>query len=188
MSEEAASAPDPDRHVAEPGPFERFERWFESRSRRYAAPATRLSLGIVFIWYGAQKPFIPGSSPVHRPVAHFAEALGLGVLPGPTGLVLHVVGLFEVTVGTLILFNFLRTAMPLFLLHQATTLVAPFVVVQYAFREPYVEVGPVVLPVAVDWFSAFALKNLVFVAAFMFLYVEYRERDDRNDRPASTDG
>lgn len=156
-----------------PGPYARFERWFASVCGEYAADATRLSLGIVFVWYGAQKPFIPGSSPVHRPVAHFAEALGLGGLPGPTGLLLHFVGLFEVTVGTLVLFGFLRTALPLFLLHQATTLLAPFVVMQYAFREPYVEVGPLVLPVAVDWFSAFALKNLVFVAAFMFLYANH---------------
>lgn len=169
-----------------PGRYARLERRFESFCRRYALTATRLSLGIVFVWYGAQKPFIPGSSPVHRPVAHFAEALGLGVLPGPTGLLLHFVGLFEVIIGTLILFNFIRTAAPLFLVHQVTTLVAPFVVVQYAFREPFLNIGPVVVPIAVDWFSAFALKNLVFVAAFMFLYARFRE--DRSNRDESGDG
>ncbi|WP_435066145.1 hypothetical protein [Halobaculum sp. EA56] len=159
------------------GVYVQFEQWFEDLSRKYAYHATQLSLGIVFVWYGAQKPFIPGSSPVHRPVAHFAEVLGLSVLPGPTGLLLHAVGLIEVIVGTLLLFGFIRTVTPLFLLHQATTLVAPFVVMQYAFREPYVEIGPIVLPVAVDWFSAFALKNLVFVAAFMYLYANYRGRN-----------
>lgn len=165
------------------GPYGRFEQWFEGVAREYAYPATRLSLGFVFVWYGAQKPFIPGSSPVHRPVAHFAEALGLGVLPGPTGLLLHAVGVFEVIVGTLFLFDFIRTVTPLFLLHQATTLVAPFVVTEYAFREPYLEIGPVVIPVAVDWFSAFALKNLVFVAAFLYLFVNHRERHS----PSSAD-
>lgn len=159
------------------GAYERFEQWLEEIARQYSYPATRLSLGVVFVWYGAQKPFIPGSSPVHRPVAHFAEVLGLGVLPGPTGLLLHAVGLIEVIVGTLFLFDFIRTVTPLFLLHQATTLVAPFVVMEYAFREPYVEIGPIVLPIAVDWFSAFALKNLVFVAAFLYLFMDHRERD-----------
>ncbi|MFB6196007.1 MAG: DoxX family membrane protein [Haloplanus sp.] len=163
--------------------YARFEQWFERMSRRYAYAAMRLSLGVVFVWYGAQKPFIPGSSPVHRPVARFAEALGLGVLPGPTGLLLHAVGLIEVIVGTLLLFDFIRTVMPLFLLHQATTLVAPFVVMRYAFREPYVDIGPVLLPVAVDWFSAFALKNLVFVAAFMHLYVNHGERNPATSEP-----
>lgn len=168
--------------------YARFERWFETVCRRHAYLATRLSLGLVFVWFGAQKPFVPGSSPVHRPVAAFAQALGLGALPGPTGILLHLVGLFEVSLGTLILFDFLRTATPLFLVHQATTLVAPFVVLSDAFREPYVELGPVVLPVAVDWFSAFAMKNLVFVAAFMFLYANHEPStgppaEDR-ERPA----
>lgn len=156
--------------------YARFERRFAAICREYAYLAIRVSLGIVFIWYGAQKPFIPGRSPIHRPVAMFAETLGLGILPGPTGLLLHFVGLFEVVVGTLILFDFVRTATPLFLLHQAITLVAPFVVLQYAFRAPYLEIGPVVIPIAVDWFSAFALKNLVFVAAFMFLFARHRDR------------
>lgn len=177
MADDGEAPEPPGRNTDTVGLYTRFERRFESTCRQHAYPATRLALGIVFVWYGAQKPFLPGSSPVHRPVAVFAETLGLGVLPGPTGLLLHFVGLFEVTVGTLILFDFLRTALPLFLFHQATTLVAPFVVMQYAFREPYVTLGPVVLPVAVDWFGAFALKNLVFVAAFMFLYANHGERN-----------
>lgn len=177
MSEEGETTTEGIARDPPTGSYARFERRFESVCRRYSYPAARLSLGFVFVWYGAQKPFVPGSSPVHRPVAHFAEVLGLGALPGPTGLLLHFVGLFEVTVGTLLLFGFVRTATPLFLLHQATTLIAPFVVMRYAFREPYLELGPLVVPVAVDWFSAFALKNLVFVAAFMYLYVTYRNRN-----------
>lgn len=160
-----------------PGIYARFEAWFDSVGRRYGYQAIRASLGIIFVWYGAQKPFVPGRSPVHRPVAAFADALHLGILPGPTGLLLHLVGLIEVVIGVLILFDFIRTVTPLFLAHQATSLVAPFVVVEYAFREPYLELGPIVVPVAVDWFSAFALKNLVFVAAFMVLFHHHYERE-----------
>lgn len=152
------------------------ERWLEGLFRAYGYTYARLAFGFVFIFFGAQKPIVPGASPVRADVSLFVTRLGLGALPGPIEWVLFFIGTYEMLLGFLILFDRMRPATPLFVAHQTTSLIAPFVVMDVAFRAPYFGVGPLTIPYALDWFAAFALKNVLFVAAFVFLFVEYRRR------------
>lgn len=169
-----------------------FSEWVEGREQqlealftRYGYSYARLAFGFVFVFFGAQKPLVPGASPVGYDVTLFATRLGLEALPGPITWVPLFIGLYEMTLGTLILVDKIRLALPLFFAHQLITLVAPFVVWDTAFQEPYLHLGTVTVPYAFDWFGAFALKNVLFIAAFCFLFCEYRRRIDRDQNVAN---
>lgn len=155
---------------------EGIELRLEGLCRAYGYTYARLAFGFVFIFFGAQKPIVPGASPVRADVSLFVTRLGLDALPGPIEWVLFFIGTYEMLLGFLILFDRMRLATPLFVAHQTTTLIAPFVVMDVAFRASYFEAGPLTIPYALDWFGAFALKNVLFVAAFVFMFVEYRRR------------
>lgn len=160
----------------------RREQQLEALFTRYGYSYARLAFGFVFILFGAQKPFVPGASPVGYDVTLFATRLGLGALPGPITWIPLLIGCYEMTLGTLILFDKIRPALPAFFAHQLVTLIAPFVVWDTAFREPYLHLGTVTVPYAFDWFAAYALKNVLFIAAFCFLFTEYRRRRVNGDQ------
>ena len=156
--------------------IEHREQQIEALFTRYSYSYARVAFGFVFIFFGAQKPLVPGASPVGYDVTLFATRLGLGALPGPITWIPLFIGCYEMFLGMLILINKIRLALPLFFAHQLVTLVAPFVVWDTAFREPYHHIGALTIPYAFDWFAAFALKNVLFIAAFCFLFAEYRRR------------
>ena len=156
--------------------IERQEQRIEALFTRYGYSYARVAFGFVFVFFGAQKPLVPGASPVGYDVTLFATRLGLEALPGPITWIPVFIGCYEMLLGVLILLGTIRLALPLFFAHQLLTLVAPFVVWDTAFREPYLHFGALTVPYAFDWFAAFALKNVLFIAAFCFLFTEYRLR------------
>ena len=156
--------------------IERREQQIETLFTRYSYSYARVAFGFVFIFFGAQKPLVPGASPVGYDVTLFATRLGLGAFPGPITWIPLFIGCYEMLLGVVILLDKIRLALPLFFAHQLVTLVAPFIVWDTAFREPYLHIGALTVPYAFDWFAAFALKNVLFIAAFCFLFCEYRRR------------
>lgn len=150
------------------------------------------SFAFVFFYFGLQKwPIIQGASPVRPPVQAFVETVGFGgwiPLAPTTGLLF--IGIYEVTLGTLWFGTFIEEkyfgTSRLFVGVAAMTVAHQFVgflplllVPDVAFRHtqlwlPFV--GTLPLPVALDWLSAFILKNLLFVGAFLYVYVEWAKR------------
>ncbi|MFB6192349.1 MAG: hypothetical protein ABEI11_03410 [Haloarculaceae archaeon] len=150
------------------------------------------SFAFVFLYFGLQKwPVVRGASPVRPPVQAFVEAVGFGgwiPLAPEVGLLL--IGIYEATLGvlwvaTLVEERWLGTsraflgAAPMTLAHQSITFLPLVVVPEVAFRGtqlwlPLVGTGP--LPVALDWLSAFILKNLLFLGAFFYAFAEWAER------------
>jgi len=114
----------------------------------------RLSLGIVFVWFGALK-FVPGSSPAeHLAVATIAK-LTFGSIDAKAALV--ILALWETSVGlALVLGVHLRIALALLLLQMAGTLTPLVLFPSLTF---------VRFPFAPTLEGQYILKNLVLISA-----------------------
>ena len=116
---------------------------------KIAIPLLRLSLGIVYIWFGALKIF--GVSPVSDIVAKTLRPL-------PENVSVPLMGLWEVTIGIgLLLRMALKAILPLFFLQIAGT----FMTFLRAPEEVFQDNNPLLLSKE----GEFALKNLVLLSA-----------------------
>lgn len=166
----------------------RFAGLLDAASYRWV----QASFAFVFFYFGLQKwPVIQGASPVRPPVKAFVEAVGFGgwiPLPAEAGLML--IGIYEVTLGTLWFATiveetqlgtsrvFLAPAL-MTVAHQLVTFLPLLLVPEVAFRHTQLWLpllGTFPLGVALDWLSAFILKNLLFFGAFFYVFVEWTER------------
>lgn len=139
------------------------ERRVVAFCERHAVGVTYLAFAFVFFYFGLQKP-APVTTPVREAVHAFVSALGI-----PIALASPFIGYYEMTLGLLFLFRRLRLALVLFFAHQLTTLLVLVVVPYEVFQPPWIHVLGVQIPWALDWMSAYVLKNLVFVGGFMLL-------------------
>jgi hypothetical protein len=162
------------------------------------------SFAFVFLYFGLQKwPIVRGASPVRPPVQAFVEAVGFGGwIPLAPAVGLLLIGIYEASLGALWVATYLEerlfgtsrvflAAALATLAHQSITFLPLVVVPEVAFRGtqlwlPFVGTGP--LPVALDWLSAFILKNLLFLGAFFYAFAEWAERygpDARAEAPGA---
>lgn len=94
----------------------RLTRWMA----RYGVPLLRISLGIVFVWFGALK-FFPGLSPAQDLAARTIERLSFGTV-GPS-LSVPVLALWECVIGLgLLSGRFMRATLLLLAAQMAGTL------------------------------------------------------------------
>jgi uncharacterized membrane protein YkgB len=117
--------------------------------RRVAVPVLRISLGVVFVWFGLLKFF--EVSPVSELVARTVYWVDPDVI-------VPVLGAFEVTVGMLLLLGrALRLTLFLFVLQMLGTFLTFFVLPNVTFRDG----NPFLLTVE----GEFVVKNLVLISA-----------------------
>lgn len=117
--------------------------------RRVATPALRISLGVVFVWFGALK--VADVSPVSDLVARTVYWFDPDVI-------VPLLGLFEIVVGTMLVMNrFLRVALALFAAQMVGTFLVFFVLPDVAFTAG----NPLRLTVE----GEFVVKNLVLLTA-----------------------
>jgi uncharacterized membrane protein YkgB len=141
----------------------------------YAVPLAIAAYAIVFIWFGAVKLFPTLETPVYTPVGIIVEGIGLprflAFLGIPYNLkaVLMCIGAYEVVLGLLFATRKIRWAIPVFFIHQGTALLSLFVAPQAFFGPPYLRVGSLIIPWMQGAFSAYVLKNLVFIGGFLLL-------------------
>jgi putative oxidoreductase len=132
--------------------------------------ALRVSIGLVFIWFGLLKVLdvSPVSDLVARTVYWF----------DPT-FVVPALGIFEIVVGTLLVLNrWLRVALTLFAAQMLGTFLVFLIIPDVAFRNG----NPMLLTVE----GEFVVKNLVLLAAGMVVGSHVRaigdhKRTQRND-------
>jgi putative oxidoreductase len=116
-------------------------RWLST----YSVDVLRVSLGVVFLVFGALK-FIPGASPAAELATRTVETLTLGIVPGSAALILTAV--METVVGlTLVTGRLLRTGLvvlgvsligimsPLALFFADLVPGAPTLEAQYVFKD-----------------------------------------------------
>ena len=119
--------------------------------RRVAVPVLRVSLGVLFVWFGLLK--ILEVSPVSQLVAKTVYWVDPDVI-------VPLLGVFEVTVGVLLLFGrALRLTLLLFLVQMVGTFLTFVVLPDVTFRDG----NPLLLTVE----GEFVVKNLVLISAAM---------------------
>ena len=128
--------------------------------RRVAVPLLRISLGIVFVWFGLLKIFEVS------PVAEFVARTIYWVDPD---LFVPALGVFEVTVGVLLLLGkMMRLTLLLFVLQMAGTFLTFFILPNVVFQHG----NPLLLTVE----GEFVVKNLVLIAAGLVVGTTVRRK------------
>jgi len=121
---------------------------------RYGITLLRLSVGIIFLWFGFLK-FFPGLSPAENLAARTIEVLSFGWVPPPIALTL--LAAWECAVGLgLILGVYLRATLLLLWLQMAGTVTPLFIFPQEVFSQ---------FPYAPTLEGQYIIKNLVLVSA-----------------------
>lgn len=129
----------------------------------YGTSLLYYSFGFIFFYFGLQKP-APIQTPVFVEVSLFIGEFGL-----PSDPTLVFIGLYEMFMGILFFLKRIRILFWMFFAHQfvgfLTLVTIPYVI----FQPPWITVLGVDIPWAVGGFSAFVLKNVVWVGAFVVL-------------------
>ena len=114
----------------------------------------RISLGIIFFWFGALK-FFPGMSPATDLATRTIRTLTGGALSDSTALI--VLAVWECLIGLgLIAGKLLRTTLLLLWLQMAGTLMPLFFFPREVFR---------VIPIAPTLEGQYIIKNIVLISA-----------------------
>jgi len=151
--------------------FDRIDRTITSALRRWSLPALRVSLGIVFVWFGALKVF--GVTPV-------ADLVADTVYWFDPDWVVPVLGWAEMVVGVGLIFGvWLRAVLALFVAQMAGTFLVLVVQPDVAFTDG----NPLLLTVE----GEFVVKNLVLLSAGLVIGATVRGRAERRDDAADVD-
>jgi uncharacterized membrane protein YphA (DoxX/SURF4 family) len=122
--------------------------------RRYGILFLRISLGIVFFWFGFLK-FFPGVSPADQIATRTIERLTFGLLPPSTSIIL--LALWETLIGLgLITGKLLRVTLLLLFTQMLGTLTPLFLFPAETFTR---------LPYAPTLEGQYIIKNLVLISA-----------------------
>ncbi len=134
--------------------FERFDPIITRWMARHGVRLIRISLGIVFFWFGLLK-FFPGLSPAEQLAGRTIERLTLGwVTPG---LSLPVLALWEVAIGLGLLTGWAKRATLLLLFLQMPGTLLPLF---FFPSETFIH-----FPYAPTLEGQYILKNVVLVSA-----------------------
>jgi uncharacterized membrane protein YkgB len=142
---------------------ERIDAFLIDFMQLHAASVARVSLGIVFVWFGLLK--VVGSSPV----AILVEQMFPSV---PASISLPAIGIFEIGLGAAFLSRItLRLTLALFWIHMAGTFLVPILRPDLAFQGGN--------PLYLTSIGEFVVKNLVLIAAGLVVGGTVRKRINR---------
>ena len=125
---------------------------------RHGLPLLRVSLGIVFLWFGALK-FFPGLSPAQDLAARTIEALSFGVVQANVSVPL--LATWECLIGVGLLFGiFMRATLLLLAVQMAGTLMPLVLFPTEVFSR---------IPYAPTFEGQYIIKNAVLISAAIVL-------------------
>jgi uncharacterized membrane protein YphA (DoxX/SURF4 family) len=125
---------------------------------RHGVPLLRISLGLVFLWFGALK-FFPGLSPAHDLAARTIETLSFGVVPATVSIPL--LAIWECLIGIGLLFGiFMRAVLLLLAVQMAGTLMPLVLFPSEVFAR---------IPYAPTLEGQYIIKNAVLISAAIVL-------------------
>lgn len=134
--------------------FDRLDRSLIAFMARYGVTLLRVSIGIVFLWFGFLK-FFPGLSPAEDLATKTMHVLSFGLVPPRQALI--ILAVWECTVGLgLICGIFLRATLLLLWLQMAGTITPMFIFPQEVFSH---------FPYAPTLEGQYIIKNVVLVSA-----------------------
>ncbi len=139
-----------------PEPIERIDVRITSALARFAVPALRIALGIVFLWFGALK-FFPNLSPAETLAARTIEQLTFGAVQ--RDLALPILAAWEVLIGLgLVVGRWLRAVLFLLVVQMAGTFTPLLLFPGETFT---------VFPIAPTLEGQYIIKNIVLIGAAM---------------------
>ncbi|AXX92174.1 doxx family protein [Malaciobacter molluscorum LMG 25693] len=119
----------------------------------------RISLGIIFIWYGILK-FFPQLSPAEALATHTINILFMNLIPA--SLSIKLLAFWEVFVGVGLVFGiYLRVALILFFVHMSFTFTPLFILPELSFTKA---------PYAFTLVGQYIVKNVVFILMGILIY------------------
>ena len=134
--------------------FDRLDAFLTSLMARYGITALRLSLGMVFLWFGALK-FFPGLSPAEDLAARTISQITFGLLAPQTAV--FVLAVWECLIGIGLIFNlFMRFTLLLLWVQMLGTITPLFFFPGEVFT---------VFPYAPTLEGQYIIKNIVLVSA-----------------------
>jgi uncharacterized membrane protein YkgB len=149
--------------------LDRLDQTIAGWMRRHGVRLTRLSLGVVFVWFGALKPFriSPADELVERTVYWFDPAWFIPLL-----------GVWEVAIGVCLLIRPLnRVAILLLLLQMPGTMLPLVLLPEVCFTH---------IPWAPTLEGQYIIKNLVLISAAIVVGGMVRHKSDESmDQPPS---
>jgi uncharacterized membrane protein YphA (DoxX/SURF4 family) len=140
--------------VSLPARLQAVDRRITASLGRHGVTLSRLSLGIVFLWFGALK-FVPGWSPAADLASRTIQRVTFGYVPPEWGLL--VLAAWETLIGLgLLTGKFLRITLLLLAVQMVGTLLPLLLFPSETF---------VVFPLAPSLEGQYIIKNLVLVSA-----------------------
>jgi uncharacterized membrane protein YphA (DoxX/SURF4 family) len=125
---------------------------------RYGLLLLRLSLGLVFFWFGILK-FVPGLSPAQELAIRTIRTLTLGLLPDPA--IIYGLAAWEVLIGLGLLSGFAMRAVLLLLFAQMLGTITPLFLFPHETFQ--------IFPVSPTLEGQYIIKNLVLISAGIVL-------------------
>jgi uncharacterized membrane protein YkgB len=147
--------------------FDRIDRPIAAFMQRWGVPTLRVSLAVIFIWFGALKPL--GLSPA-APLVKSTVAWMPFLSPNAW---LSVIGWWEVAIGVTFLFHrTLRVAIALLAMQMAGTFLPLFLAREITFQ-------PGGFPYAPTLEGQYIVKNLLIISAAIVVGGTVREKQAR---------
>lgn len=146
--------------------FDQIDRWITHAMARYGILLLRVSVGIVFLWFGVLK-FFPALSPAEELASRTIAALTFGLIT--PAISLPVLALWETLIGLgLITGRFMRVTLLLLFVQMLGTITPLFLFPTETFT---------VFPIAPTLEGQYIIKNLVLVSAAIVIGATARGGD-----------
>jgi uncharacterized membrane protein YphA (DoxX/SURF4 family) len=114
----------------------RLDLWLVNRMARCSIPSLRISLGVIFLWFGALK-FFPGLSPAQELATRTMELLTFGLIRPNAAIV--VLATWECAIGLGLIFGYaMRVTLVLLFLQMLGTLTPIVLFPQRLFSHLYI--------------------------------------------------
>lgn len=137
-----------------PQPFDRPDAHITAWMARNGLPLLRISVGVIFLWFGALK-FFPGLSPAQDLALRTMDVLTFGLIPAQVAIV--VLAAWECLIGVGLIFGvFLRATLLLLFVQMLGTMTPIFLFPAEVFTR---------IPYAPTLEGQYILKNLVLISA-----------------------
>ena len=138
--------------------FDRIDKAITTWMARYGLLLLRLSLGLVFLWFGFLK-FFPGLSPAQDLATRTIEVLSFGLLPPDVSI--YILAVWECLIGLgLLVGRFMRVTLLLLFLQMLGTITPVFLFPAEVFLR---------IPYAPTLEGQYIIKNMVLISAALVL-------------------
>lgn len=148
--------------------FNRVDYKITSWLSRNSLTLLRISVGIIFLWFGLLK-FIPNLSPAEDLAIRTVDVLSFGMVPGSISI--YILAAWEVLIGLGLLSGvYMRITLLLLFLQMIGTMSPIFIFPEDVFTR---------IPYAPTLEGQYIIKNLVIISAGMVLGATVRKQDPK---------